>query len=192
MKRLWLIMVLFILSWCALRRGELERSSRVRVLFIIAGMPKGGAERQLSLLMQGLDREEFEVGLLIFNSAEKVRYPIDRCEWFRALGYSGSSKLRLFLPICWGINRAVRQWRPDVVYATLNVANHTTRLSKILFRWRAPVITSVRNTLETYSRLNLWAERLLYPWSDRIVVNGAFVKDELIALRSGNYAPGIR
>ena len=46
--------------------------SRCRVLCVIAGMPAGGAERQLALLLDGLDRRAFEPGLLIFNAAEKV------------------------------------------------------------------------------------------------------------------------
>jgi len=158
--------------------------TRTRVLCIVAGLPAGGAERQLALLLRGLDRAAFEPGLLIFNAAEKVHYRevLDQPIWFRALGLSGGSAAKLIWPIISGIDRAVREFAPDVVYATLNVANHTTRLSKLLFRWLPPIVTSVRvGYTAGYRWREKLAERLLWRLSASIVCNAPATKDELMA-----------
>ena len=48
---------------------------RRRILLVIAGLGPGGAERQMALLARTLNRNRFEVGLLIFNAGERVHYP---------------------------------------------------------------------------------------------------------------------
>jgi starch synthase (maltosyl-transferring) len=156
--------------------------SRCRVLCVIAGMPAGGAERQLALLLDGLDRRAFEPGLLIFNAAEKVHYRqiFERDVWFRALGLSGTSAARLLWPMLAGIDRAVRDFAPDVVFATLNVANHAVRASRLLFRWDAPIVTSVRVSYrDGYSRKEKLAERLLRHQSASIICNAPATKVEM-------------
>jgi hypothetical protein len=45
-----------------------------RILLVIAGLPAGGAERQMALLARHLDRERFIPGLLIFGRRERVHY----------------------------------------------------------------------------------------------------------------------
>jgi glycosyltransferase involved in cell wall biosynthesis len=157
---------------------------RCRVLFVIAGLPAGGAERQLTLLLRGLDRASFEPGLLIFNAAEKIHYRdvFDTPLWFRALGLGGASATKLLWPILSGVGRAVRDFAPDVVYSTLNVANHTVRLSQLVLRWSAPIVTSVRVSYrDGYRQREKLSERLLWRRSAAIVCNAAATRDEMIA-----------
>ena len=103
-----------------------------RVLLVIAGLPAGGAERQMALLCQHLDRSRYDVGLLIFNAAEKVHYknafaaPL----WFRALGLSRSQNRGVALRVIAGIAGAVRDFRPDIVHSTLNAANHLVQIGR--------------------------------------------------------------
>jgi glycosyltransferase involved in cell wall biosynthesis len=160
-----------------------ETASPCRALFVVAGLPAGGAERQLVLLLRGLDRGAFTPGLLIFNGQDKVHYRdvFEELRWFRALSLSGHSAARLLWPILAGINRAVREFAPDVVFSTLNVANHTVRASRLLYRWAAPIVTSVRADFRQGYRLReRIAERLLWRSSDYIVCNSPAVRDDMI------------
>lgn len=164
--------------------GAVGASRPVRALFVIAGLPAGGAERQLSILLSHLDRHVIEPGLLIFNSADRVHYreAVMAPLAFNALALEGSNPLRLIWPLISGVARTVREFAPDVVYAVLNVANHATRLSRLLFRWQAPVITGVRNDFRKgYAWRDKFAERLLWRQSAYIICNSPIAREQLIA-----------
>lgn len=138
----------------------------------------------MAMLASGLDRSRFEPGLLIFTAADKVHYPhaLEKDIWFRALGLSGHSRVALPPKLVWGIQRAVRDFRPDIVHSSLNVANHFVRATAILFRWRVPVITSVRNDFRNgYRRSERLAERLLWRRSATITCNSERVMEQLVS-----------
>jgi glycosyltransferase involved in cell wall biosynthesis len=162
-----------------------KRSARpLRVLFTIAGLPAGGAERQFALLVAGLDRQVVEPGLLIFNSTQKVHYSsvLNEIGYVRALGLSGGNIARLAWPLLSGVKSAIDDFAPDVVFTSLNVANHVSRLSKLLYRWPQPIITSVRTPYrDGYRKREKIAERLLWRQSSMIVCNSALARDEMIA-----------
>jgi glycosyltransferase involved in cell wall biosynthesis len=158
--------------------------ARKRVLLVIAGLPAGGAERQMALLARNLDRDAFEVGLLIFNAADKVHYRdvLDGSVWFRALGLSRADGVRLYPRLLGGIRRAVADFAPDIVHASLNVANHAVRVAALLGGWRFPVVTSVRVDFRAgYRRHEKLMERLLWRRSAHVICNAARTRDQLIA-----------
>jgi glycosyltransferase involved in cell wall biosynthesis len=153
-----------------------------RVLLVIAGLPAGGAERQMSLLATRLDRDRYDPGILIFNDAAKVHYRqlFDRPPWFRALGLRGRPTPGKALAIVRGVARAVEDFRPDLVHSSLNVANHAVRVSAMLYGWRAPVITSVRNDFEQgYRAREKLLERALWRRSAHILCNSGAIRDQL-------------
>ncbi len=47
-------------------------SRKVRVAFVIPALCRGGTERQLLYLIQGLDRSLFDPTLVLFEAAERV------------------------------------------------------------------------------------------------------------------------
>lgn len=158
---------------------------RTRVLLMIAGLSAGGAERQMTLLARSLDRSSFEVGLLIFNAAEKIHFRevLDTPLWFRALDLSPRKDRALLLPrLAAGIARAVRDFAPDVVHASLNVANHAVRASALALRWGTPIVTSVRVDFRSgYTRRERLMERLLWRRSAHIVCNSETTRRQLMA-----------
>ncbi len=155
-----------------------------RILLSIAGLPAGGAERQMALLARHLDRANYDVGLLIFGRPQRIHYPeiFEERLWFKALELAGgTSRARLLPMLMTGIRRAVEEFRPDVIHSSLNVANHAFRATSVLSRWRIPIITSVRNDFRLgHSRMERLAERLLSPWSRRIITNSPTVRDQLV------------
>lgn len=158
-------------------------SRRLRVLLVIAGLPAGGAERQMTLLARHLDRHHFEVGVLIFNAASKVHYTeiFGQEIWFRALDLSHGDGAMLFPRLIRRLGRAVSEFAPDVIHASLNVANHATRIAGLLLRWRVPVITSVRIDFRAgYGPGDKRLERLLWRRSAHMICNASRTRDQLI------------
>lgn len=166
-----------------------EQKPRRRILLVIAGLSAGGAERQMVLLARGLDRSRYEVGLLVFNSKEKVHYQdvFDNPLWFRALGLSRdrSSILGLTSSLVKGIRRAVADFQPDIIHTSLNVANVAVRSTSLVFFPRIPVITSIRcNFLLLYPRIDQIIERLLCRHSAMIVTNSEATRQQLLDVLS--------
>jgi glycosyltransferase involved in cell wall biosynthesis len=80
------------------------------------------------------------------------------------------------------LNAAVTEFGPDIVHTSLNVANHATRLTALLMRWRIPVITSVRVDFRSgYRRHEKILERLLWRRSAHIVTNAQRTREQLVA-----------
>jgi glycosyltransferase involved in cell wall biosynthesis len=156
----------------------------MRVLLVIAGLPAGGAERQMSLLVKGLDRSKFEVGLLIFNSADKIHYQdvLDSPLWFRALELSSAAgRLSLIPKLVRGICRTINDFKPDIIHTTLNVANHAVRFAALVSRCKIPIITSVRVEYRpSYSSNEKRLERLLWRRSNHIICNSEATREQLI------------
>jgi glycosyltransferase involved in cell wall biosynthesis len=158
--------------------------ARRRVLLVIAGLPAGGAERQMSLLARSLDRARYDVGLLIFNAREKIHYSdaFDAPLWFGALGQSGRPTPILLWNLLIGIRSAVRTFGPDIVHATLNTANHAVRLSSLLLGWRIPIVTSVRADFrQSYKPQERRLEQLLWRRSAAIICNSPSVARQMRA-----------
>jgi glycosyltransferase involved in cell wall biosynthesis len=162
----------------------IQSSPRQRILLVIAGLPAGGAERQMSLLAKGLDRSKFEVGLLIFNSAEKVHYRdvLEVPLWFRDLKLSPANDGLLLVPrLVRGICRAISDFKPEIIHTTLNVANHAVRFAALLSRCNIPIITSVRVEYRpSYSSNEKRLERLLWRRSNHIICNSEATREQLI------------
>jgi len=158
-------------------------AARPRVLVAIAGLPAGGAERQTSLLLRGVDRDRFEMGLLIFGRRERVFYPevFDAPLWFRSLELRGAGPTPgILLGLRRGIAAAVRDFQPDLVQTVLNVANHAVRATAIVEGWRVPVCSSVRvDFLAGYRRAERLAERLLAWRSARVVCNSEAARSQV-------------
>lgn len=161
----------------------LNSDSRIKILLTIAGLPAGGAERQLVLLAKNLDRSEFDVGVLIFNAREKVFYQdiFDYPLWIRHLDLSrDNSGLSLIPKMFWGIRQAVSDFKPDLIHTTLNVANHAVRFSTMFMKYNNPIVTSVRvEYVASYKPHEKLMERMLCRRSNHIICNSEKTRGEL-------------
>ncbi|MCI0393997.1 MAG: glycosyltransferase family 4 protein [Chloroflexi bacterium] len=159
---------------------------QVRLLFLAGYLGFGGSERQLSLLLENLDRRLFETHVVVFNPSPTLTYETQ----LRASGVT----LWLVPPECRGIWRRarflyklLRSLAPDIVHSWTTYANPYAglvgRLAGIPVRWG-----SLRNSLVAEGVGDLPAlYRLLCLRSvSRLIVNAAAVRQELLAR---GYAP---
>lgn len=150
----------------------------VRVAHVVTGLSQGGAERQLYLLLQGLDRRRFRPVVL-------VRHATARDYWtgpLRALDVEVHelpgqwSALRRY----WGLWKALRHFKPQVVQGWTLWTNPQLALLGRL--GRIPVrLGAIRCNLHRAGRGSV--ERWMCTRGlDRLVANSSQGKRDLIAL----------
>jgi glycosyltransferase involved in cell wall biosynthesis len=143
---------------------------RIRVLFVIAGLGRGGAEKQLHLLLKYLDRERFAPSVASLSAggvwAERIRaldIPVTEIPRRRSL------ELARFRALV----RLVRQSAPHIVQ-TMSPFDTLYGFPAACLG-RAPVlIASQRTETDQYPELG-WAgtpfTRILWSWADAIICN---------------------
>lgn len=106
-----------------------------KVAHIVTGLGQGGAERQLHLLLRGMDRVRCTPMVLVRHASERDHWTSRiRDLQVPLVGLSGAqSQIRRLLGLC----RQIRAWRPDILQGwTLRT---TPRLAVLGRLCRVPV-----------------------------------------------------
>jgi glycosyltransferase involved in cell wall biosynthesis len=134
--------------------------TRVRALFVVPGAGRGGAERQLVDLVNGLDDRRFARTFVVLGEAledtRRLELPADDVITLPRRGRYDLSPL-------WRLAKLIDDRRIDVVHCTLQFAYlfgyAASRLSK-----RRPAVVAVLHTTVNVSARQEWQDRLLYRW----------------------------
>ncbi len=149
---------------------------RRRILYAIASLEQGGAERQLAELIRGLDTDRFEPFLALCNTTDQLGYelPVGKPFSLEApLGPDNAALVRLV--------RVIRELRPDVVHTYMGAMNvHGRFAARAASLWgpRPRAISSVRCT--RLPRKEVLREVFTHALVDRYIVNSAGIRDELV------------
>ena len=143
---------------------------KIKMLFAINNLKFGGAPAVVTSQALGLDPEQFEVHVMSLHHNTSPGY-------FEMLSKRVSvhafplKKYSLFdVPTLWKIFKYLRKQRFDVVYTHLFLCNFLVRALAILAR--VPVRIAFEHSAYTNkSRWQIWADRLLARWTQRIVVS---------------------
>lgn len=151
----------------------------IRICYIIGQLSKGGAERQLYELVRGLDKTRFLPVVISLRQgdywAEELRKMNVRVIEIRR---KKSREFRRLLRL----TRLIKELKPDIVHTYLFAANTYGRIAAFIAKVPV-VIASERNLPEIgrdKSRLTLYIDRMLAPFSDGIICNSLKAKDTLI------------
>lgn len=148
---------------------DLGRGTRpMRVCYIIDDLGTGGAQRQLLLLLQHLDRAQIEPTVVSLStektalgeSIRALRIPV------LTIAQCGAMDVRAF----WRLSRVLRRGRFQIVQTCLFTADLYGRPAA----WLAGVpvrISSVRSPEPDKPRHYVWADRWLAPLTHRFIVN---------------------
>ncbi len=148
----------------------------MRILFTIGTLGGGGAERNVSLLANGLVRKGYEVGILTVWGDEQV-YDLDKRVTYMPLNPVGNNKLRRFLKQLFGIRPAIRKYKPDLVISFLADVNACVLLMSRFMKCK--VIVSERNdphidpTIQVFRILR----KIMYPFADGYVFQTPDARD---------------
>jgi glycosyltransferase involved in cell wall biosynthesis len=158
---------------------------RKRILFVIASLEGGGAERVMIRILQRLNRRKFQPSILlierkgVFLNDVPEDVPIFDCGRY---GRGGR--------IAWMIHfvRIVRRQNPDVIVSFLTFTNVVSLLARLLAGVSCRLIVSERSTIkgsqegvvtEAGRRL---AVAFLYRFADCIVPNSEALRGQLVGI----------
>ena len=106
-------------------------SKRIKLCLIIPTLDRGGAEKQLVMLARGLDRERFDVSVVVLTRTGPLE------EQLRAAGVAVHviGKRTAGDPIAWyQLLQKLRELRPDIVHTWLFAANAYGRSAALAAR----------------------------------------------------------
>ena len=142
------------------RTPDRDSEGRIRVLFAVADMGGGGAERAVSNYLKELDRARFEPGLCLWRPVYRYGVPPDVPVWIMrkwSVWQLPGASLRTA-----GL---LRGWRPDVVFSHLRYVNLSVGVALLLSGLRCGWIPCIQNNPE--NRDALLNTRLLVPFLRR-------------------------
>ena len=145
-----------------------------RIFFLIRSLERGGAERQLIELVDGLARAGLDLTVCTFYDGGALRRELALIRGVNvvSLGKRGRWDVPTFLL---RLGRAVQAARPDVIHAYMGVANELSVLMAGLFGVRT--VWGVRSSNMDFSHYDAFARRafqigaLLSRFADGIIVN---------------------
>jgi glycosyltransferase involved in cell wall biosynthesis len=149
---------------------------RRRILYAIASLEQGGAERQLAELIRGLDTDRFEPFLALCNTTDQLGYdlPVGRPFSLEAPGGPDNAALVRLVKV-------IRDLRPDIVHTYMGAMNiHGRFAARAASLWghRPRAVSSVRCT--RLPRKEVAREVFTHALVDRYIVNSAGIRDELV------------
>lgn len=145
----------------------------IRLCFLIRSLDRGGAERQLTELIKGLDRSRFAVTVATFYDGGALRPEIESTEGVQVLSLHKKGRWDA-LPSLWRLAQIIRQVKPQIVHGYLAVANELALMGRLA---GAKVVWGLRASNVDFSRydwFSAWSFRIaawLSRFTDLIVVN---------------------
>ena len=162
---------------------------RLRIVIMAHSLATGGAERQITQLAKGLDRDQFSVTVLLFHSGGTYNVELNQAGiTTKSIGLSGSKDLFGFLI---RTAKALRNLQPDVLYSFTDFPNVVAGLlgryvknCKIIWGVRASELD-----FRGYSfswRVWRFLQRLMVNRADLIICNSQAGLEFLV---NQNYSP---
>src|SRR5215216_2856047 len=94
----------------------------IHLFFLIRSLERGGAERQLIQLANGLDKARFTVTIATLYDGGALRGEIEGLKGINVLSLGKKSRWDV-LPVLWRLIRMMYQLKPHVVHGYMSVAN---------------------------------------------------------------------
>ena len=139
--------------------------SPIRILYIINSENIGGAENTLINLIDGMDKNEFQINLCILGKSPLAAQAISRGLEVREIKTYNGKKDLFFFKNLFSLTRMVK---PDIIHSHIWITNlYSCLCGRIL---GVPVISTFHSnhSIETfYERLSL---KIIYLFSKRIVM----------------------
>ena len=159
-----------------------DSSLKTRVLFVIPNLRFGGAERQVVLLLRGLDRSRYSVALCCCNLEGDFLEEVPEAV---AL-YDLDKKSRWsFLRIVLRLRQALNDFCPEVIVATLEYGALISYLANRFRSRRVPLIvnqqimTSESRWRETFSSAKKFIDKKVMRRADMVVAPSEGILKEL-------------
>lgn len=133
------------------------KSMKLRVCLIIPTLDQGGAEKQISLLARGLDRNEFETIVIVLTRTG----PLERELLESGIAVHHIHKRAKLDPFAWlRLRKLLKQLKPDIVHTWLFAANAYGRTAAL--STKVPMILGSERSVDPWKNaFQFWIDRLL-------------------------------
>jgi glycosyltransferase involved in cell wall biosynthesis len=148
---------------------------KIKTLYIIPSLASGGAERFILDLIYNLDKEKFDVSLLLFNGKG----------FFYSEAVERGLKVKVYRKLCrldfvnfFRIYSYVKKEKPDIVHTQLGgdiYGKIAARLAGV-----KKIVSTEQNVLNNDSRLVFSLKKFTSKFSDRIVAISTEVRKDII------------
>jgi len=135
-----------------------EKHSKIKCLFIVPSLMRGGAETQAIDLINGIDSNQFEKHLLVFEKAIDQR---DRVDQKLVKFHHCVRKSKFDLTFIKEIAQVIDDNEIDVVHCTLQISLLFAWLAKKMSRTSPRLIVAIHTTINV-SQKNEWLDMFIY------------------------------
>lgn len=144
---------------------------RIKVCQIIPTLVQGGAEKQMSLLAAGLNRDRFDSQVIVLTHSGKYEtYLREQGITVHLIGKRGKFDPTAY----WRLSRKLAELKPDVVHTWLFAANSYGRWAA--HRNRVPVVIAGERSVDPWKKWwNFAVDRKLLRYTDTIATNSSGV-----------------
>jgi glycosyltransferase involved in cell wall biosynthesis len=150
-----------------------------KVLFFLSSLSGGGAERTVVNIINNLDREKFEL-LLVLGSKKNNDY-IDFVDKNITIKYLNHSRVRYCL---YDLIKVIKEEQPSLLFTTLIHNNIIVSLARVLSLRKIPVIVrEANNRIQSgkVSRINKLSTFLTYNYlAKKVIALSNGVKEDLV------------
>lgn len=171
--------------------------SKIRILRLIARMNVGGPAIQITGLMRHLPVDVFEQSLVTgFCENNELDYlEVNQIDLGRnrIKGFGRSINLLSDLKVLFAIMKQIKSFDPDIIHTHTAKAGFLGRIASILTLNRHIRVQTFHGHLlhGYFGKFKTWlvilVERVLARFTDRLVAVGNQVRDELLAVKIGNF-----
>jgi len=144
-----------------------------RILHVIPSLDRAGAEKQMTLLVRGLPRAEFDVHVCALTRGGPLAADLRKAEIPVTLI---GKRWRIDPQACWRLSRLVARLRPDLIHTWLFAANAYGRAAGIACGVKH-LMAGERCVDPWKGWLELAIDRCLARYTARIVVNSPGVRE---------------
>ena len=154
-------------------------SPKINIMYLIASLVSGGAERQVVELAKNVDKTKYNVFIVIYRDKIHYKY-ILRVEGVQVVCIE--KKYILSLLFLWRLVRFIRRNKIDIIHSYMFNTNVWARLAGKLSGCKI-IIPSIRTINLSASYHSKWylIERLLAKWTTRVITNSEAAKQEYLA-----------
>lgn len=160
---------------------------KIKVIFILHNLGKGGAERVVSILLEHLDRNKIQPACILNDTRDNFIIPDDvKIYCLNIPGVDNFFKKTInSIRRIYKIKKIIKIEKPDVIFSFLNTVNLVAIFTRFLSKSRAKLLISERTTpsIELKGKLYRTIRFLIkkfYPLADRIIVNSEGIKKDLV------------
>ncbi|AFZ53203.1 glycosyltransferase family 4 protein [Cyanobacterium aponinum] len=158
--------------------GVKFKNNKLRVLHVIAALERGGAERQLQIIVNNADRSVYKMGILFISYGSEIPNIRDDIDLLQIKDYY---KINLFRH--WdSIRQSIVSWQPDILHLWL--PEIMTIPSAIVGKlYSIPILSAQRRSINNSGSMYQWirdrSRYIQHVLADRLVTNFDTINEPL-------------